>query len=195
MKKMICYLLITSLCFALAACSTNLTGSENSSLSETLPVTSNSPTTTDTEKSSLFGDVSDYSIDNPITYQDAHFKFSVDYPSDWKTAESQWWPATSDSEASPDSGIIIYIEDNDNENIYVFGQEGPVSGNITSPQENFVTLNMVQGKLSFTKIDNEYEIWLVLGEGRYGAIIHVSEACFTRNKAQILGILKSIKIS
>ena len=185
MKKWFCLLLILSCSLVFSSCITTPPSIKNSITSTTVPSTS----------SILFGDVSDYSIENPITYQDTHFDFSVDYPSDWETAESQWWPATSDSEASPDSGIVIYVEDNENENIYVFGQEGPVSGNITSPQEDFITSNMDKGKLSFTKTDNEYEIWLVLGEGRHGAIIHVSEAYFTRNKAQILGILKSIKIS
>ena len=151
-------------------------------------------------KSALFGNVTNYTISNPKTYTDKHFNFSVDYPAEWTAVEDKWNPPTSKSDGSPDNGINIYVDGNKNDWIYIKGQYGPMNGYLDYPLEDFITKDMVKGKLSYKSIDGVYQINFVLiedesGQGYHGALIQVSQACFTRNKAQILGILKSIRIN
>ena len=191
--------LITSSCIAplaMTSFSSTTTSSSNSFFSTETVMSSpeNTTSSSETTKSVLFGDVTDYTISNPITYTDEHAQFSVDYPSEWKTAVVPWEPATSDFEGSPDNGIKIFIEGNENEFIYVFGSEGKASGYLSYPQEDFITKALLRGRISYTRQGEEYQVAVILDEGFHGAILHVGDACLTRNKAQILGILKSIKI-
>ena len=205
MKKWLFLLSIIMLCLIISSCiahpemtgfSSTTTSSSNSFFSSETIISSpkNTPSSSETTKSVLFGDVTYYTMSNPITYTDEHAQFSVDYPSEWKTVIVPWEPATSDFEGSPDNGIKIFIEGNENEFIYVFGSEGKASGYLSYPQEDFITKALLRGRISFTRQGEEYQIAMILDESFHGAILHLGDACLTRNKAQILGILKSIKI-
>lgn len=144
-----------------------------------------------------------YILDNPKVYVDEKFRFSVQYPADWKTKIEETWEATAEREASPDGGINIYINGDENERIYVLGQHGhyyPVSKGENYKEDEFTTLDGVKGTLYY---DSPYDyerskgrktIYLVLGEGFHGAYLTISDEILKQYNDEILSILKSIKI-
>lgn len=202
MKKLTCIIFLTALLLSLAGCNAD-SRRESSSFnnsSASLPSSSNVQSSSaiiqssSEVKSALFGDISDYTIGNPKNYTDKRFDFSVDYPAEWTAVADKVRLPTSSSDGDPDSGVNIYVEGNKNEWIFVDGQISTITGYLGYPYEDFTTKSMIKAKLSYEKIDDKYEINLVFDDEYIKVGIRVSEACFTRNKAQILGILKSIKL-
>lgn len=167
---------------------------------------------------SLFSGISDYTIDNPKTYTmtEEPSKFSVQYPSAWEVSTSSHANGTPDG--SLDAGIFIFFNSRNklvtdskkniitdkNEYIYVYGcmSHGHFTGMWGLPNktiggvtgETFTTTEGVKGELLYEKRDGAITIDLSLDEECYGATLHMSEASFENYKAQILGILKSIKL-
>lgn len=146
-------------------------------------------------ESKLFADISKYTIENPKAYSNDEFKLSVDYPAEWEVSiDGKSSPDLPDGD--PQRGISIYVESNKNDLIYVyhqFGHIGLLTDGFTS--ENFTTTAGVKGKILYQKSQENIKIYLVLGDAFNGAIIKMSETSFQKNKGQILGILKSIKIA
>ncbi len=134
--------------------------------------------------------------ENLKTYENEGFRFSVKYPSDWKTVEAETWEGNDQYEGSPDGGITIYVESDETESIYVFGQSGPkgipMSDSII--REEFATETGIEGFLLKLESDERYMMYLILDDGFYGAILNLSKDCYDRNKNQIINILKSIDI-
>lgn len=158
-------------------------------------------------ESNLFGDISDFQIDNPETYYDDDYKFSVEYPSAWKVAKSKQEIDTVTPDGSPEQGISISVDNEElfkpEENryfnsiyVYHFVSHIDVSDfEDKLTKEVFTTTQKVKGELSYVKREGYLHIYLTLGEGAfYGTQIRISEALFEKNKEQVYGILKSIKI-
>jgi len=121
-------------------------------------------------------------------YYNKKFKFEVSYPGVWETYEEQ------DAPEMPDLGINIYIENNKDNYVRVYGQ---VSG-IAIPEAgmtitDFVTDEEVKGKMYSEEHEGIISKHLVLNE-RYGANVKVSKEVYDKYEDVILKILKSIKI-
>lgn len=128
-------------------------------------------------------------------YKNKTYNFTVEYPKQWKVLESGQYDGNEEHEASPDGGILIYAENDETEQIYVFGQSGKISAETPNcEKKDFVTDNGVKGILFITETDDRYMIHLVLDEGFHGAALNLSKDCYNRNKDQIIRILKSIRI-
>lgn len=122
------------------------------------------------------------------TYIDEKYGFSVDYPQVWD------YKTVKDSNV-PDGGIIIFLAGNQEEKIYVFGQNGhinlPVQG---FTQSSFSTKSGLGGTLYSKENNEKQEIYLILEDGFHGVYIDVGTDCYNNNKEQIIDILKSIKV-
>ncbi len=211
MKKIFLIILAYTLVIFITSCenapqSTSLNES-TSKLSEPIITSQSTSSIADTtektepSQSELFSDVSDYTIDDPVTYvsDDAHF--TVQYPKDWDIEPVPYVPATEGDDGSLMWGVKIYIDgsENSNEFIFVYEGQGPASNYVKYPRQDFITSNMTRGKLSYEIVnvaDGEYDIAICFNDYFLnGVLARISEAHFTAYKSQILGVLKSIEIS
>lgn len=147
-------------------------------------------------ETSLFSDISNFDIDNPKTYINQRFKFSVDYPESWKIQRDDS-VYTGSPDGDPQSGVYIYINCNKDDTIYVYGQNGHIGmiGGYGMISENFKTSEGVTGDLIYSRSEGIITVYIVLEEGFHGVSIFADEKVFDENKQQILGVLKSIKIN
>lgn len=127
------------------------------------------------------------------TYTDKRFKFSVDYPAHWDSKVEKSWGSTKDHEASPDSGINIYVDDNKEDRIYVFAQVGHISISGNYKIDKFETKSGLTGDLYRSEDEGKIELILLLADQFGSASIHMSLDSFKRNEKQVMGILGSIK--
>lgn len=129
------------------------------------------------------------------TYADKNFNFSVEFPKNWSSKVLETWGATSIREASPDSGINIYVEGDTDNRISVIGQYGYLGIQLPDFESSeFVTKSGLKGEL-FSQTENERKVmYLVFDEGFHYANINVSLDCYKRNEKKIMDILKSINI-
>lgn len=139
-----------------------------------------------------FLEISDAKIDEPKTYHNKRFNFSVDYPEAWNTVSDDE-EATESEDGDPQSGILIYVEDNKDDTIFIFGQNGHIGIPPHGKSEKFLTNEGVSGTIMYSCTDDSLGIDVLLGDC-YGATVYVKEEIFSRNKKQILGILRSIRI-
>ena len=128
-------------------------------------------------------------------YKNETYNFTVEYPENWKTLEAETYEGNEEYEASPDGGISIYVENDETEKIYIFGQSGKIAAETPNcEKKEFTTDNGTKGVLFITEDNNRYMIHLVLDEGFYGAALNLSKDCYNKNKDKIIRILKSIRI-
>ncbi len=84
------------------------------------------------------------------TFTDKTFGFSADFPEKWEHSISSSAVATNEIEATPDSGIEIYVNENKENRIYVFRQHGHIS--MPDPDdyeaEDITTLSGLKGEPS-----------------------------------------------
>lgn len=155
-----------------------------------------------TEKSSSTKNISSDKMNlikkkNEVTniYINNRFKFSVEYPKKWNTKEDIFYEATAEHNSSPDDGITIYVDNDPNNVIYVFGQFGHINvgGDPGFIREDYVTNSGLKGNLFRGQIDGKEEEYLILNDGFLGAHVSVTSECFNRNEEVIVAILKSIK--
>lgn len=81
-------------------------------------------------------------------YINNRFEFRVEYPAEWNVKEEAFFEASLEHNTSPDEGITIYINNEKDDTIYVFGQSGHI--NIESPgflREDFITNSGLRGDL------------------------------------------------
>lgn len=145
-------------------------------------------------ESKMFSNLSNCEIIDLKTYYNERFDFCVDYPSTWESLSDN--VARSDTgDGDPQSGILIYIENDKSNWICVYGQNGHIG---IPPQglesEEFSTDQGVRGDIMYRRSEGNVTIYLVLSDGVYGASINTSEKAFEKNKQYILGILKSIRL-
>ncbi|QNU67674.1 hypothetical protein EHE19_004155 [Ruminiclostridium herbifermentans] len=200
---------VLAIVILLSGCGTNnkISQTEPQNTQISLTTTSSNQLKDTEEKSNLFGEISSSQIDNPETYYDDVFKFSVEYPSEWKTSKPNDEKDTATPDGNPERGISISVDNkeffNSEENvylnsIYVYHAVGHIDfshfeNNVT--KELFTTTDKINGELSYTERNGYFYIYLTLGDGAfYGAQIRISVDLFEKNKDQVYGILKSIKI-
>lgn len=145
----------------------------------------------------VFSDKASLEKSDKVTkiYKDKRFDFSVEYPVEWTAIMETFIEPTAEHNASPDSGINIYVDGKQIEKIYVFGQVSHIRPTIDGfHREEFTTNSGLKGHLYSDEIDGKRHIDLILGEGYHGAHIRISPECFNQNKEQIMEVLKSVKI-
>ncbi len=150
------------------------------------------------KESDIFSGIEDYKIENPKTYHDERFKFSVDYPAAWKVQLADGETIPPHPDGRPESGIIIYVDSNKNDWMYIYGAAGYVDPDwdlFTLRNETITTTDGVKGNFCYENIGGNIVISLVLEDAHHGANITMTEASFQKHKAQIYGILKSIKVN
>ncbi len=151
-------------------------------------------------ESILFKGITEYKLEDPKSYKNKEFDFSVDYPSTFEVALAD--APSSHPDGSIDSGIIIYVGNNEsnvadeNDHIYVYHNLAGIGiRQDYTEEEIFKTDEGVEGKIYYLIYEGHLDICLTLGEDTYyGANINMSEASFEKYKEQIYGVLKSIKI-
>ncbi|WP_438433880.1 hypothetical protein [Gorillibacterium sp. sgz500922] len=140
------------------------------------------------------------------SYTDNKFGFQLTYPQSWPSDVHEWKEPTATQEASPDSGIILYVDGNREDNLYIFGQLGTLSVPVVDQQETepFKTDSGLTGTLSTSTQNGRVEQTLILDgaaltEQAYagrslGAHISVGEKAFKQHKDELLSVLASISI-
>lgn len=137
-----------------------------------------------------------HDFDDWSKYEDEEFDFSVEYPSYWEGVPEETWVASEEREASPDGGINIYINGNEDDYIYILGQKGHWS----KPNENgyveksFSTIDGEKGIIYEQSDESEYIGYLVLEEGFHGAVMRMSKEIYEENQDTINKVLTTIKI-
>lgn len=195
----------------LSGCSLNnndgQTEPQTTKISQTASLSDYAKDTKIEAESKLFGNLSNFKIEKPETYYNDKYKFSLDYPSDWKVAKPDPKTDTVSPDGSPEQGINISVDNKeffDSEknmyfnNLYVYHFVSHIDVSSFEDKladEVFTTDDGANGQIYFNKRDGYLNIYLTLGEGSFcGAKINISEALFEKQKGQIYGILKSIKI-
>lgn len=195
-KKLCIIVVIINIAVMFSSCAAGTSSSKVSSRASSAASASSA-----SGKSKLFSGVDSSFLENPKTYTDKHFNFSVSYPDDWQADIEEYWESTSGREGSPDGGIDIYVEGSKSDVIRVFGQYGTLDSSIIDfdystedTQEKFVTSSGLAGDLYYN--DNKQTIKaVVLFDSNNAVQIEISDAAFTRDKQKIYAILKSIKIT
>jgi len=162
-------IIITCICFCLCSCNNKKAYDSYSNLEEkTITINNDTP----------------------------NLEFSVTYPSNWKTEKELEIEGTSDIQASPDSGISIFIDDNEKNTIYIFRQQGHINIPLLESytKEIFKTTSGLNGFLYRKIVDDRTEIILVFKKEFLGAILNIKTEDYNSNKALINNILKSIEI-
>ncbi len=138
------------------------------------------------------------------TYVDKKLGFSVDYPLNWNSKIEERIEATKEHNATPDVGIHIYVDGNQNERIYVFNQVGHISPGF-SPEEDvqkdtFTSTSGLTGHIESLIQDGKIHAVLIFDDisnyhGFLGASIYMSTENYKKSEKEILGVLKSIRLS
>lgn len=137
------------------------------------------------------------------------YYFSVKYPTSFKVIEDKYFEGTNKQEGSPDYGIKILVDGNENEKISISAQESTATFiDDCLKREKFITLSGATGDLQYSYYDNNKRIQVelilyysidyendVLNKSHHCVVIDMSKNCFDKNKDEILAILKSIEIS
>ncbi len=138
------------------------------------------------------------------TYVDKKLGFSVDYPLNWNSKIEERIEATKEHNSTPDVGIHIYVDGNQNERIYVFNQVGHISPGF-SPEEDvqkdtFTSTSGLTGHIESLIQDGKIHAVLIFDDisnyhGFLGASIYMSTENYKKSEKEILGVLKSIRLS
>ncbi|NLK86383.1 MAG: hypothetical protein GX279_02700 [Clostridiaceae bacterium] len=132
--------------------------------------------------------------ENLVTYTDKTFDFSLDFPEKWEYSINHNIEATKEIEATPDSGIEIYVNENRENRIYVFQQRGHIS--IPDPNdyevESIKTSSGLNGDLYKRKTDNVVEIRCIIDEF-IGVIVFMDYEIYDKNSEEIMNIIYSIR--
>lgn len=139
--------------------------------------------------------------DENQTYSDERFAFSADFPKKWDAEVTEILEPSTDFEGTPDSGIRIYITDDKDEYIYIFGQLGSigVTANENSSEfetvEELITNTNLKGTYYLCKRDSYYELYYVLDDYNIGVTASLTQENYEAYKIEIICILKSIRIN
>ncbi|WP_313131671.1 hypothetical protein [Anaerocolumna sp.] len=133
------------------------------------------------------------------TFKTDETYFTVKFPSEWKVVEEPRQPGSSEFEPSPDEGIKLLLDGNEDNCISIYSQYGTITHpQINFDEEDFSTNKGIKGILYKDKecLGNWF---LVLDQditpNFYGAVVNFEdEELLNKNQKQIMNILKSIDI-
>lgn len=125
--------------------------------------------------------------------------FTVKFPSEWKVIEEPRQPGSSEFEPSPDEGIELLLNGNEDNFIWIYSQYGTLShpeGNFN--EEDFSTNKGIKGTL-YKDREIPGNWYLVLDQDIapdfYGAVVSFKDKeLLNNNQKQVMNILESIDI-
>lgn len=131
---------------------------------------------------------------------------SFEYPIQWiASREPDFWDASSEREASPEQGVVLYIDKNNNEKVSVYSSESTWDDAFESNKaeqgfekstyqaENGVIWNVLTGRQN----DKKSVVYGINDENNYYgyiAEVSLSEDNFSKYENDILKVLESFKI-
>lgn len=130
------------------------------------------------------------------TYEDEERKITTKIPQNWTCKIMERTAATEDMEGSPNYGIEIYIDGNEQNSIYLFYQLGTVS--FTQPGmliDIFKTNEGKTGDLYTFFHDNTTTVFGVFDIGHYGFTTRLDNNLFNQNKKEIFSVIENIHIT
>lgn len=130
-----------------------------------------------------------------LHYTDSVFGFSVAFPATWTSECSEYYEASEIREATPDSGIYIYVEGNKEDYIYVYGQSGTIAMMNESMFEKQHFKNNYDncGTLYIGEIDDKTNGQLLMDDNKHiSAIFSMNSKVYQKNNQEIMYILQSI---
>lgn len=133
------------------------------------------------------------------TFKTEETNFTVKVPVGWTVIEERRNPGGPDFEPSPDEGIRLLLDENEDNYIQIYSQYGTIAlPDEAYDKEEFSTKNGVQG---FLYKDKEMPIWNVIysqdiAPGYYGAVVNFKDKeILNKKQKQIIEILKSLDIA
>lgn len=133
------------------------------------------------------------------TFQSEDTHFTVRIPKEWTVIDQYRGPNVEGIELSPDEGIKLLLDGNEDNYISIYSQYGtlnPVRDDYD--KENFSTNQGITGTLYKDKDDQMYWFLILnqnIAPGFYGAVISFKDReIFHEKEQQIIDILKSIEI-
>lgn len=147
--------------------------------------------------------------ENYITHNNSRFNFSVDFPDSWKYEiyGTENYEATETREAFPTAGIDIINENDPDQRISVFGQNGTLMWDAisTTVVEDIVTFSGLNGTMYTDEIQDKIHVYFVFDHNQLfekgyntrslGGTIQMSKEVYNKNKDDIELMIKSIRIS
>jgi len=134
--------------------------------------------------------------ENYSRYTDGVFNFTVAYPVTWASECLEYYEANETSNASPDSGIYIYINGNKEDYMYVYGQHGTIGllNESMFEKQNFKNNNEKCGTLYIREIDGKTNGQLLMDDNKHISVIfNMHSKVFQENNQEIMYILHSIE--
>lgn len=130
------------------------------------------------------------------TYYDEHYKFSIDYPADWKTKETPWIPGTESTEGSEEGGIDVYVESLDDQRMFIYGQSSFVSlPDVTGMEEEKLQTNSgLTGNLSTVELDGKIQFDYIIDDHYIHAGGLLDKDLYHRHEQTIKDMLRSISL-
>jgi hypothetical protein len=130
------------------------------------------------------------------TYFDDKFKFSVDYPSDWKHKINAYQAGTETHESSQNSGIDLFIDNNELNRFFIYGQISTVSLPFATGTDyhKFMTDSGLEGTLYIYKADGRVQLDYVIEDIWINAGCLLDSKIYDKNEKKIMNILKSIRV-
>lgn len=128
-------------------------------------------------------------------YENEERKLTVQIPQAWTSETVDEFSGDDEQEASADYGILVYVDGNKEESIYIYYQQGTIK--IQEPnaeQSTFETKAGLTGTLYTLSEDGKINLWGVLKEEHYGVHAALGEDLYLANQEKIQTVLESISI-
>ncbi len=134
--------------------------------------------------------------ENYSRYTDGIFNFTVVYPATWGSECLAYYEATETRNASPDSGIYIYVNGNKEDYMYVYGQHGTIGvlNENMFKKQHFKNSYDKCGTLYIGEIDGKTNGQLLMDDNKHISVIFsMNSKVFQENNQEIMYILHSIE--
>ena len=132
-------------------------------------------------------------IEGYSRYQNGVFGFSVDFPSTWICESEPYYYATEQTEASPDAGVLIYIDSQKEDCIRVYGQNGAISTDYVV-RSNYKKIDVDEScDLYVLETDGYYTAQVFFKDNKHISVtINMSAKAYKEHEEKIMNLLKSI---
>ncbi len=128
-------------------------------------------------------------------YTDTNFDFSISFPEEWSYKIDDVIKPTAEREGSPDGGIMIYVNKEKSERIYVKGSLGQIGIKLDDfSTKKFKANSGLTGNL-YRRISKEkIEEYLISSDEFHMVYIYMDINKYSKYENQITEVLKSLEI-
>lgn len=131
------------------------------------------------------------------SYEDNECSISVQVPKEWNCKTVESYAGDEDTEGSPDSGLEIYIDNDDSSDIYIFRQVGKIEVSTQDglSSSSFETKTGLKG--TYYKMDDKESVsdLIIFDDAFYGVSITMNRELYGQNENKINRLLDSIAIA